>query len=238
MHVCGIFFDSSTFLQSIYDNTDHKKIWTPPKLMRRNLLPLDKYSHIGRPNRNVPPILRRIEDKTRNLERDLSSFMKSMHKSKVVKSMVDNYENFSSTFDFSLSNNIGPRISQWTTAMQCAMLKLVNISSIDSRQGTAVEESDVLFNSGANCCITNKRSDFVGPFHKSEVHQTVDGLGKGLNITGKGTVAWTFKADDGMYRTLKLPCFLVPTASTRIALIQEILKCYPNEEVYLDKHID
>ena len=44
----------------------------------------------------------------------------------------------------------------------------------------------------------------------SQVGQQVEGIGKALQIEGVGHVRWTFKADDGSHRTLRLPAYYVP----------------------------
>ena len=59
----------------------------------------------------------------------------------------------------------------------------------------------------------------------------VENTEAGIKICGKGYVLWTFADDNGMYRSLKLPCYYIPTSNTRIASIQELLKTYPNETV-------
>ena len=64
----------------------------------------------------------------------------------------------------------------------------------------------------------------------------VDGIGKGLQIEGKGKVAWTFVSDNGSYQTLLLPCYYIPTSNTRIASISEILKAYPKESITIQNN--
>ena len=68
----------------------------------------------------------------------------------------------------------------------------------------------VLFDSGANCCVTHCKSDFNGHLKTIRGNHVIDGIGKGLKICGKGEVTWTFMADNKMYRTLKVPCYYVP----------------------------
>ena len=119
-----------------------------------------------------------------------------------------------------------------------AMASLVNLSRISSsqaeREQTHPSEADkVLFDSGANCCVTNRQDDFAGQFETLPGNAVVDGIGKGLNIMGKGTVAWTFKATNGMYRTLRLPCYYVPSSNIRIASTRVILDTYPGETLLL-----
>ena len=121
----------------------------------------------------------------------------------------------------------------------CAMADIVNVEHISSteteRENTnKFEAGNVLFDSGANCCITNQREDFNGHFEPIKGNQVIDGIGKGLKIDGQGTVTWTFKADNGMYRTLKLPCYFVPSSNTRIASLQVIMKVYPEESAVMD----
>ena len=110
-----------------------------------------------------------------------------------------------------------PYVSRWGTTLKCAVLRLINLTNISSNPALeSLKTSDVLFDSGANCCVTNRRDDFVGPYHVGDGTQVIDGIGKGLRIQGRGHVAWTFKADNGMYRTIKVPCFYVPTGNCRI----------------------
>ena len=125
----------------------------------------------------------------------------------------------------------------WPLAPACAHAELIHLDSISSQQANqALLKSPVLFDSGANCCITHDRSDFVGVYIKLTEGPIVDGIGKGLAIDGKGTVAWTFKDTNGMYRTLKVPCYHVPSSQTRIASIGCILKSYPEESVTITEH--
>ena len=126
-----------------------------------------------------------------------------------------------------------PRVSTWNTAtvMMCNFGKLINLSKISSSSSKDGHHETVLFDSGANCCVSNRKEDFVGQFKYSTGTELVDGIGKGLMIKGSGRVSWTFPADNGTYRTLVLPCYYIPSATTRIASIQEILNVYPNETV-------
>ena len=113
----------------------------------------------------------------------------------------------------------------------CCVASLVNLSNITSTDdGSDVFES-VLFDSGANCCLTNKRSDFCGEIVEAGPSDKIDGIGKGLSIKGYGTVAWTFTADNGMYRTLRLPCYYVPSIHQRVASLQVIMDIYDCESI-------
>jgi len=117
---------------------------------------------------------------------------------------------------------------------RCAMSNLVNLSDIAGNEVDPTKVETVLFDSGANCCVTNRMSDFVGEFHNESKGQIVDGIGKGLKIEGDGRVAWTFKADNGMYRTIVVPCYYIPSATARIASLQELLKQYPKETISMN----
>lgn len=116
-----------------------------------------------------------------------------------------------------------------------ALTYCINLASVDSRSPGETQVTPVLFDTGANCCITNAQTDFVGEFD-SNSQGAVEGIGKGLAIRGKGHVQWTFKSDTGMYRSLKLPCFYVPSCETRIASVPVIMENYPNEEIVITKH--
>jgi len=121
-------------------------------------------------------------------------------------------------------------VSSWNASMTIG--NMVNLSSINSSGTKSIDES-VLFDSGANCCVSNNPEDFVGKI--KPVHgESVDGIGKALSIEGQGKVAWTFVAANGMYRTLLVPCFYIPSANTRIASLRTILKAYPNETITMD----
>ena len=120
-------------------------------------------------------------------------------------------------------------------SVKCYIARLINLSQISSTYDSENEAGTVLFDSGANCCITNRKADFSSDFKWQVATRVIDGIGKGLKIEGHGTVAWTFKADDGMYRTLRLPCFFVPSTNTRIASLQQILTAYPKEQFHMDR---
>ena len=95
-----------------------------------------------------------------------------------------------------------------------------------------MRKGEVLFDSGANCYITFDKTDF-STFVPGGGNQ-IDGIGKGLRIEGRGTIKWTFRADNGTYRTLFLPGYYVPSTTNRIASTQVILAQYPSETIQLD----
>ena len=85
-----------------------------------------------------------------------------------------------------------------------------------------LKKGEVLFDSGANCCITFDRTDFT-TFEPGGPAQ-VDGLGKGLRIEGTGTIKWTFLADDGTYRTLASSGVLRPVGHKSDCLYSDNIK--------------
>jgi transposase InsO family protein len=115
--------------------------------------------------------------------------------------------------------------------IKTATVPSINLSNIDSSNSAGTAHFPVLFDSGANCCLTHNKEDFVGPYAASDDGQMIDGIGKSIKIEGRGTVAWTFMGINGMYRTLKLPCYYVPTSHSRIASIKCIMDCYPGEYI-------
>jgi hypothetical protein len=90
----------------------------------------------------------------------------------------------------------------------------------------------ILFDSGANCCISNDKSDFiVGQYHKFAVGKSVEGVGKTLRADGIGQLHWTFTAEDGSHRTLELPAYYIPSVNQKIASTSQVLKKYPNDHI-------
>ena len=118
--------------------------------------------------------------------------------------------------------------------MKCFITNLVNLSRLSSSYASEPKTETVLFDSGANCCITNRMDDFAGDYDDNITDKVIDGIGKGLKVEGAGTVAWTFEANNGLYRTLRLPCYYVPSTNTRIASLQRVLEAYPNEQFTMD----
>ena len=110
------------------------------------------------------------------------------------------------------------------------MTYLINLGSANSANGPAIIINEILFDTGANCCIFNDKNNFVGAFTLME-RSAVDGIGKGLTIAGKGHLAWTFRGDNGMCRTLKLPCHCALSSNTRIASVGAVLRTCPGDNI-------
>ena len=57
----------------------------------------------------------------------------------------------------------------------------------------------VLFDMGANICVTNHCEYFTVIFNACDGNELIDGTGKGPTFKGEGNVAWIFETDDGSY---------------------------------------
>eukprot|EP00977_Amphora_coffeiformis_P007847 scaffold1746_cov97-Amphora_coffeaeformis.AAC.1 len=93
----------------------------------------------------------------------------------------------------------------------------------------------ILFDSGANCCITNNINDFNGNYTPFNKNKSIESMRKSLSADGYGEVAWSFIADDGSSRTLKLPAYLIKTATQKIASTGLILGKYPKENIAISQ---
>jgi hypothetical protein len=135
-----------------------------------------------------------------------------------------------STNDDSLTEDIESEIrmieSTGHSAVYVPISMSVTTTSLDKHRY-------ILFDSGANCCISNERSDFVGKYHKFRDGRIIEGMGKALSADGHGQVAWTFLADDGSHRTLELPAYHIGSIQQKIASTSQILKVYPKERVHI-----
>ena len=77
------------------------------------------------------------------------------------------------------------RVNAYYDRSKAFMAKLVNLTSISSTT-TPCSTSSVLFDSGANCCITPCKDDFVGDYTVNRNGMSLDGIGKRLSIKGEG----------------------------------------------------
>ena len=97
-------------------------------------------------------------------------------------------------------------------------------SSFDNTQPSA-NSFPVIWDSGASCCVTNDRDDFIS--FSSDVGKIISSksLG-GLNssgryeVEGEGHVLWYVPAVDGTLRALKLPCAFIPKSEVRLLSTQ------------------
>ena len=102
------------------------------------------------------------------------------------------------------------------------------------REDRFAEGDEVLFDSGANCCVTHCKDDFKGSLILTQGPRQVEGIGKALHIEGSGQVNWTFEANDGSLRTLKLPAYYMPGANGRVASLQVILRAIADERISMN----
>ena len=80
----------------------------------------------------------------------------------------------------------------------------------------------------------SRGNDYKHTFIPLHGTHNIDGLGKGLRIAGKGMVTWTFKAEDGSYRDMMIPCYYVPSCHARILSTQTFLRYYPKETISMN----
>jgi hypothetical protein len=76
----------------------------------------------------------------------------------------------------------------------------------------------ICIDTGASCCISNNKADFLTFAPSSS--SVLKGIGSGLKIEGTGTIKWTIVSDDGdeitihLYNSLYVPeaqmCLLSP----------------------------
>ena len=91
------------------------------------------------------------------------------------------------------------RLSFERNAPKTYSTRLINLSKISSTRRNQEADDFVLFDSGANCCCTFDRSDFVSEITPVSDDCVVEGIGSAEDVKGKGIVAWTFVAENGMY---------------------------------------
>lgn len=116
-----------------------------------------------------------------------------------------------------------------------SVFMLINhLAQINSIAINAISNDRVLFDSGANCCITNMKEDFLDTFVPTSNNSMVVGIGKGLSVQGIGITHWIFNTTTEGTRTLSLPCHYVPSANTRIISTSVLLEEYPNEIITMD----
>ena len=231
-------------------------ITVPDSDMRANLSNHSKFNHIGRNLRYEPPNVERIrlvKARIRGIRKEMSYHEKRLkelrkelyQQERKLKDLIARERPWCEARRHNkkqpqpsceATKPEKPFSTSFIEGFKCAMANLVNLSEISSNPNNKPKSEYVLFDSGANCCVTNRRNDFIGEFHIGSKGQLVDGIGKGLMIEGHGRVAWTFKANNDMYRTVVVPCYYIPTSNTRIASLQEILKAYPKETVSMNEH--
>ena len=73
----------------------------------------------------------------------------------------------------------------------------------------------IVWDSGASVCITNDKSDFIGPV-KPIQNAKVDGINSHLRLEGVGTVCWSMLDTAGNVCDIKLPACYAPKARQRL----------------------
>ena len=102
------------------------------------------------------------------------------------------------------------------------------------RASMAEEDSfTVLWDSGATICVTNDINDFVVPPGSPGLMTTLEGLAKGMRVTGRGIVEWTVIDIDGKPRPLRVEAYLVPSSTCKLLSTTALLRTYPEEKIEL-----
>ena len=94
----------------------------------------------------------------------------------------------------------------------------------------------LIWDSGASVSITPNKDDFVGPLDKVPTNIKLNGLAKGLEIAGQGTVEWNVLDTTGHLRTLKLPAYYVPKSPVCLLSTTSLLQTYSDETILIQPH--
>ena len=183
-------------------------------------------SKLASPQRNKPKHYKSspITPKRDTSKRDNSKRIASSSPKSTANCVPDPVVSNNSPFCFTM---------QWSSP-KSFLTKLINLSRISSsHRGEEDADDHVLFDSGANCSCTFDKADFVSDIEDVPANSTVEGIGSGVKIEGRGIVAWTFVAENGMYRTLRLPCYYIPTVTQRIASLSSVMDSYPEESIVM-----
>ena len=92
-------------------------------------------------------------------------------------------------------------------------------------------QSKVIWDSGATACISNDRTHFVGEIQPNTNRLKLEGIGSNLPIEGIGHVSWSFEDIHGALRTMRLPAYYVPKATSNLLSINSLLQTYPDETI-------
>ena len=95
------------------------------------------------------------------------------------------------------------------------------------------DSSEVVWDSGASCCISHDKADFVGPIRKVHNGAQLTGIVSGLKIEGIGTVNWSVIDVNGSIRSLLLPCYYVPRSNQRLLSTAAFSEKYPNNKIII-----
>ena len=101
-------------------------------------------------------------------------------------------------------------------------------------QMQASDSFRVVWDSGATICITNDKDDFVTPPGSPGLMTHLEGLAKGMKVTGRGIVEWTVLDVDGKPRPLRIEAYLVPSSTAKLLSTTALLRTYPEESIVLN----
>ena len=94
----------------------------------------------------------------------------------------------------------------------------------------------LIWDSGASISITPNKDDFIGSLNDVPSTIKLNGLAKGLEIAGAGTIEWNVLDTTGHLCTLKLPAYYVPTSPVHLLSTTSLLQTYADETILIQPH--
>ena len=91
----------------------------------------------------------------------------------------------------------------------------------------------LIWDYGASILITPNNDNFTGRLKKVPTNVKLNGLAKGLDITGAGLVEWHVLDTKGHLRTLKIPAQYVPKSPVHLLSTTSLLLTYPFETILI-----
>ena len=128
------------------------------------------------------------------------------------------------------NNEQGQMLECLLSAIDYLKASLIDQTALSEHLPTG-NQFPVIWDSGASLSLTYDQDDFVGPVRRPTNDQEVGGIGQGINITGIGTVAFTFKDSTGNLRTVLTQGVLCPTSKVKLLSTTALIQQYPGENV-------
>ena len=94
----------------------------------------------------------------------------------------------------------------------------------------------LIWDSGASVSITPNKNDFVSTLDKVPNNIKLNGLAKGLEIAGAGSVEWNVLDTKGHLHTLKLPAYYIPKNPVHLLSTTSLLQTYLDETILIQPH--
>ena len=94
----------------------------------------------------------------------------------------------------------------------------------------------LIWDSQDSVLITPNKVDFMGRLKKVPTNVKLNGLAKGLEIAGAGSVEWHVLDTKGQLCTLKIPAYYVPQSPVHLLSTTSLLQTYPDETILIQPH--